>query len=161
MPSTEDEGAVREATLRVVRDYQTLLGQKRWDEWSELWAEDGELCFPFAPPGRQSTYRGRAEIRAYMSAVGRVAVDALESVRLYPMQDPHIAVVELGTKGHATATGAPYDQTYVLFFETKDGKLWRYREYWNPMVSIDALGGREAWTEGFGSPDSTRDAWGA
>jgi ketosteroid isomerase-like protein len=121
----------------------------------------GELCFPFAPLGRKSVYRGRAEILAYMSSVGRVAADALDTVRLFPMQDLHIAVAELTIKGHAPATGAPYNQTLVLCFETKVGKLWRYREYWNPLVTIDALGGRETWTDGFGSPDPTRDAWGS
>lgn len=77
------------------------------------------------------------------------------------MQDPHIAVAELTIKGHAPVTGAPYNQTFVLFFEIKDGKLFRYREYWNPIVTIDALGGRETWTHGFGLPDPTHDAWGS
>ncbi|HEY3889555.1 MAG TPA: nuclear transport factor 2 family protein [Caulobacteraceae bacterium] len=157
MPPADDDP--RAATLQLVRAYQNLLGQKRWDEWIELWAEDGVLDFPFAPAGRQRTYRGKAEILAYMSATpGRVAVDAVDQVRLFPMQDPEIAVVELTIKGHVPTSGAPYDQAYVLFFETKGGKLWRYREYWNPLVSIDAMGGREAWAAGFGSPAPTPDA---
>ncbi len=96
--------------------YQALLGQKRWDEWIELWTEDGELCFPFAPLGRKSVYRGRPEILAYMSAVGRVALDALDTVRLFPMQDPHIAVAELTIKGHVPATSAPYNQSVSCFY---------------------------------------------
>jgi uncharacterized protein len=159
MSSSEDDA--RAATLRLVSAYGALLGQKRWDEWIELWAEDGELRFPFAPLGRKSICRGRAEILAYMSAAGRVVADTHETVRLYPMQNPHIAVMELTVKGHTPSTGAPYNQTFVLFLETKGGKIWRYREYWNPLVTIDALGGRETWTDGFGSPDPTRDAWGS
>ena len=124
-----------------------------WKEWIELWAEDGELEFPFAPGGRQRTYRGKAEILAYMSAAsGRVAVDSLAHVRLHPMLDPKAAVVELAIEGHVPESGATYNQVYVLFFETRAGKLWRYREYWNPLISIDAMGGRETWTERFGSP---------
>lgn len=160
MPISDDER--RTATLGLVSAYQTLLGQGRWDEWIDLWAEDGVLDFPFAPQGRQRVYRGKADILAYMSATpGRVAVDGLEHVRLFPMQDPEIAVAELTIKGHIPATGAGYNQSYVLFFETKDGKLSRYREYWNPLVSIDAMGGREVWSEGFGSPLSASDAGGA
>jgi ketosteroid isomerase-like protein/alkylhydroperoxidase family enzyme len=158
--SSEDD-AVRAATLQLVSAYQALLVEKRWDEWIELWAEDGELCFPFAPLGRKSVYRGRAEIRAYMSAVSRVTADTVETFRLLPMQDPHVAVIELATKGHAPDTGAPYNQSFVLIVETKDGKIWRYREYWNPLVTIDALGDRQTWTDGFGSPDPTRNAWGS
>ena len=61
--------------------------------------------------------------------------------------------MELGIKAHITATGAPLNQKYVCFFETKGGKLWHYREYWNPLVSMDANGGRDAWTAKFGSPE--------
>lgn len=157
MSSTDDDA--RAATLRLVSAYQTLLGQKRWDDWIALWVEDGELDFPFAPEGRQRRYRGRAEILAYMSATpGRVAVDAVDQARLFPMRDPTVAVAELTIRGHAPATGAPYNQSYVLFFETKGGKLWRYREYWNPLVAIDAMGGRETWASGFGSPLSAGGA---
>jgi hypothetical protein len=73
---------------------------------------------------------------------------------------PRIVVMELAIKGHAPATGAPYNQTFVLFLGTEDCKIWRYRECWNPLVTIDALGGRDTWTDGFGAPDPTRDAWG-
>jgi len=62
-------------------------------------------------------------------------------------------VVELSFKGRALANGAPYNQSIVIFFETKDGKLQHYREYWNPLITIDAIGGRDKWAEGFGFPE--------
>lgn len=151
MANKED---IRAQTLWVVDAYQRLIGQKNWDQWIELWADDGELNFPYAPSGRKRVYRGKAEILAYMRATpGRVAIDSVDQMRFFPMQDPAVAVVELTVKGHIPATAATYNQTYVLFFEVKDGKLWRYREYWNPLISIDAMGGdRDKWAEGFGSP---------
>ena len=158
-PPPDDD--VRAATLQLVGAYQQLLVEKRWDEWIQLWAEDAELCFPFAPLGRKSVYRGHAEIVGYMKEVGRVVVDSLASGRLFAMQDPQIAVAEFTVNGHASDTGTPFNQSYVMFFETKDSKIWRYREYWNPLVTIDALGDRETWTDGFGSPDPARDAWGS
>ena len=57
--SSDDETCA--ATLRLVGAYQSLLGQKRWETWIDLWAEDGVFDFPFAPHGRQRTYRGKAE----------------------------------------------------------------------------------------------------
>lgn len=150
--ATEDE--LRAKTFELASAYQTLLGQGRWEDWIELWAEDGELDFPFAPVGRQRTYRGKREILAYMRATpGRVSIDGVDKIQFFAMHDPEIAVAELTVKGHIPATGAPYNQSYVLFFEARRGKLWRYREYWNPLVSIDAMGGeREDWASGFGSP---------
>lgn len=150
--TTESDG-IRMRTLELVQSYGVLLAQQRWNDWIELWAEDGELDFPFAPAGRQRTYVGKAEILAYMTATpGKMAIDAIDQRRVFPMQDPEIAVVELVIKGRALATGQPYNQSYVILFETKGGKIRRYREYWNPLVSIDAFGGREAWTASFGKP---------
>jgi len=144
---------IRQATLRVVTQYQTLLGLGRWDDWIALWADDGQLDFPFAPAGRQRTYRGREEILRYMRAAsGKMVIEGVEGVRLIPAQDPAIAMVELTIRGHAADDGAPYNQSYVLVFETENGLLKRYREYWNPLVSIDAFGGRETWTAHFGFP---------
>jgi len=153
MSTTDD---VRAATLALVNAYQRLLLQQRWDEWIELWTDDAELEFPYAPRDRQSRYRGKSEIVAYMRATpGRVAVDGVREMRLFPMLDPTVAVVEVAIDGHVPDSGAPYGQRYVLFFEARDGKLWRYREYWNPLVSIDAMGGREVWEKDFGTPSDT------
>ena len=150
----DDTGERRAATLKLMGAYQTLIGQGRWDDWIELWADDGVLEFPFAPAGRRRSYQGKADILAYMKhATGRIAADAVTQMRFFPMRDPDIAVVELSIKGRALASGAPYNQSFVLFFELKNGKLSRYREYWNPLVTIDAMGGREIWTEGFGFPE--------
>ena len=49
---------------------------------------------------------------------------------------------------------APYNQKYISIVEMKGGKVSLYREYWNPIVSMDANGGREAWTAAFGSPET-------
>jgi ketosteroid isomerase-like protein len=153
--STTTEDEQRAATLQIVGAYQLLAAQKRWDEWIELWAEDGVLEFPYAPAGRRRAYAGKADILAYMTATtGKIAVDSVKQMRVFPMQDPQAAAVEVSIKGHVPTSGVPYDQSYVLFFEARDGKLHRYREYWNPMISIDAVGDRETWTNAFGSPET-------
>jgi len=152
MSSNDDER--RAETLKLMGDYQTLISQRRFDEWIDLWADDGVLEFPYAPAGRRRAYQGKADILAYMKhATGRVAADSVEQMRISPMLDPGMAVVELSFKGRALANDAPYNQSLVIFFEAQDGKLRRYREYWNPLVTIDAIGGRDKWAEGFGFPE--------
>jgi hypothetical protein len=131
---------VRKNTLELVRSYQTLMSQQRFDEWIELWAEDGTCEFPFAAEGVQRVYSGKPEISAYMAAAaGKIAIDSIAYFRLHPMLDPEIAAVELAINGRAVATGRPYNQRYVAFVEVKNGKIWRYREYWNPLISIEAF----------------------
>ena len=151
MSSNDD--ARRAETLKLMGDYQTLLGRGRLDEWIDLWADEGVLEFPYGPAGRRRAYRGKADILAYMKhATGRVAADSVEQMRIFPMLDPGMAVVELSIKGRVIASDTPYNQSFVLFFEVEDGKLRRYREYWNPLATLDAMGGRDIWTEGFGFP---------
>jgi len=152
MSSNDDER--RAATQKLMGEYQILLAQQRLDEWIELWADDGVLEFPYAPAGRRRTYQGKADILAYMKhATGRVAADSVEYMRVFPMLDPDIAVVELSIKGRALANNAPYNQSFVIFFEVRDGKLRRHREYWNPLATIDAIGDRDTWAAGFGFPE--------
>ncbi len=103
---------------------------------------------------------GKTEILAYMQPLGgRMKIDALEYFDLHPMLDPSVICFEMGFKGHIVETGATYDQKYISIIETKDGKILRYREYWNPVVSMDAIGGRDAWTAAFGSPEQDDASW--
>jgi uncharacterized protein len=74
-----------------------------------------------------------------------MAVDKVDYRHLFPMQDPTVAMMELGATGRVLKTGNSFTQRYVAVFETKEGKLWRYREYWNPLVLIDAYGSIDAW----------------
>jgi hypothetical protein len=131
---------VRKNTLELVQSYQRLISQQRFDEWIELWAEDGTCEFPFAAEGVQRVYAGKAEILAYMAATaGKIAIDSIAHFRVHAMLDPEVAAVELAINGRAVATGRPYNQRYVAFVEVKNGKIWRYREYWNPLIALEAF----------------------
>ncbi|HEY2071650.1 MAG TPA: nuclear transport factor 2 family protein [Rhizomicrobium sp.] len=155
---SQDDEAERAAIQHIVQSYMVLFSQQRWDEWIDLWADDGVLEFPFAPPGRRGHYTGKPDILAYMKAVavrmaGGLKVEGMEYYRMHPMLDPAAVCIEMGVKGRVVETDAPYVQKYISIIETKGGKVSLFREYWNPLVSMDANGGREAWTATFGSPE--------
>jgi uncharacterized protein len=144
----------RAAIQHILQSYLHLFAQQRWDEWIDLWADDGVLEFPFAPSGRRRRYVGKPEILAYMKPLaGRMKIEELEYFRVHPMLDPAMSCIEMGIKGRIQKTDTPYNQKYVSIIEMKGGKLSLYREYWNPIVSMDANGGRDAWTAAFGSPE--------
>lgn len=147
-----------ERTQQILQSYMVLFSQQRWDEWIDLWAEDGMLEFPFAPTGRRSRYVGKPDILAYMKAVaarmaGRIKSEGIEYFRVLPMRDPAMICLEMAVKGRVLETDAPYLQKYISIVETKGGKISAFREYWNPLVSMDANGGRDAWTKAFGSAE--------
>ncbi|WP_213773077.1 PhzA/PhzB family protein [Bradyrhizobium sp. dw_78] len=140
-------------TVKLMRNYQTLTPSGTSANGSICGPTTGVLEFPYAPAGRRRAYQGKADILAYVKqATGKVAADAVEQMRISPMLDPGMMVVELSIKGRARANDAPYNQSFIIFFEVQDGKLRRHREYWNPLITIDAIGDRDKWTAGFGFP---------
>ncbi len=153
----------REAVQTMLQSYLLLFSQQRWDEWIDLWADDGVLEFPFAPAGRRRRYVGKTDILAYMKSVAsrmasRIKTEGVDYFRAHPMLDAAMSGLEMRVKGRILETGAPYEQTYISIIKTQGGKLSLFREYWNPIVSMDAHGGREAWTAAFGSPDQPEAA---
>jgi uncharacterized protein len=44
-----------------------------------------------------------------------------------------VAIIEMTMTGTVTATGAPYEQSYVVVLTVRDGLIARYRDYWNPL----------------------------
>ena len=138
----------RNQTLEKAQSYLKLLQAQDWDKWINLWADNAILEFPFAPKNRPSIYRGKQDILTYMSSTTRsIVVESVAELKISLMLDPNKIVVELTINGHLKNNGATYNQQYVTFFEFESGKIKHYREYWNPVVSIDAYGGYEKWME--------------
>lgn len=135
---TDDE--IRQANLAVLQRYRSLLFAHRFDEWIELWADDGICEFPFAAEGRPKRLEGKAEILAYMTRFSsRFSIEGVDRLEIHPCLDPNTVVAELAIRGRASGTGKPYHQQYVVVAQLRDGKLAHYREYWNPVVSAEAL----------------------
>jgi len=136
---TDDESP-RLTTLTLMQQYQTLLTEARFDEWIELWADDRVCEFPFAGPERPRLLQGKEQILAYMTDYpSRISIDGVNELRVHPALDPNVVVVEMTIRGRAVETDKPYNQQYVIVAEARDGKLAHYREYWNPLVSAEAL----------------------
>ncbi len=85
-------------------------------------------------------------------AAGKFKMSRVESYKLHAMLDPNAAMVEMSISAEVLSNGKSYDQSYVISYECEDGKLKHYREYWNPLVLVDAMGGAGAWAAGFGKP---------
>lgn len=55
--------------------------------------------------------------------------------------DPDVAIVEVEGFGVGLPTGEPYEQRYVCVITTRNGRIVRYKDYWNPVVFLRALQG--------------------
>ena len=143
---TDEE--IRAITMAQTQRYLELLQSQDWDSWIDLWAEDSTLEFPFSASGRRNVFKGKDEILTYMSdTTESIVVDGVSSLKVHPMLDPNLVMAELVIDGHLIENDAKYNQIYVTVFEFEDGRIKHYREYWNPLVSIQAYGSVDRWLE--------------
>ena len=108
-----------------------------------MFAEDVIFEFPYAPDGLPKRLDGRAALSAHLERIG-----PLLSFGTMELGDVHAAgetvIFEFACAGAGTKTGEPYNQSYISVVTLRDGRIARYRDYWNPLVVVQALGGPEA-----------------
>ena len=112
------------------------------DGFADLFAPDGVIEAPFAPPGAPSRLEGREAIREYslhLMASPLRLVD-FEVIELYQTQDPEVVIVELRTTGTITTTGRPFTATSIQVFRIREDEIVLFRDFADPRVLADVLG---------------------
>jgi uncharacterized protein len=100
----------------------------------DLCADDVVFEFPFAPPGRPTRVEGKPALGDYLKALsGRMRIEGVRDMEIHETVKPDVAIIEMTMTGTVTATGAPYEQSYVIVLTVSDGLIARYRDYWNPL----------------------------
>ena len=83
------------------------------------------------------------ELAAHLAGLGPL----LEFDR-FELEASHVCgdtvVIEFTCEGRGVKTGVAYDQAYISVVTLRDGRIARYKDYWNPLVVLAALGGSEA-----------------
>lgn len=111
------------------------------DGFASMMAEDGVMEFPFAPPGLPTRLEGREAVAAHLADLpALLSIESLSEPEVHLARDGETAVLEFDCRGRAAATGRPYDQRYVSVITVRDGRITRYRDYWNPLVVLRSLG---------------------
>jgi ketosteroid isomerase-like protein len=111
--------------------------------FADLFAADGVLAYPFAPPGQPQELRGRNAIRTYFTGLGQsrelftmAGVDAVT----WQTDDPEVAVTQITHHGKSNVTGAPYQFTALGVIRVRDGMIVRYEDYMDPIAMARLLG---------------------
>ena len=111
--------------------------------FADLFAADGVLAYPFAPPGQPPELQGRDAIRAYFAGLGNArdlfvmeGVDAL----VRETDDPEVVITEITHYGRSDVTGAPYRFTALGVIRVRDGEIIRYDDYMDPIALVRLLG---------------------
>jgi len=111
--------------------------------FADLFAADGVLTYPFAPPGQPPELRGRDAIRAFFSGMSRArelftmaGVDAVA----WQTDDPEVAITQITHHGTSNVTGDPYQFTALGVIRVRDGMIVRYEDYMDPIALARLLG---------------------
>jgi ketosteroid isomerase-like protein len=111
--------------------------------FADLFAADGVLTYPFAPPGQPRELRGRDAIRSYFGAMGQArelfAMEGAEAV-VRETSDPEVVVAEITHHGWSHVTGAPYRFTALGVIRVRDGEIVCYDDYMDPIALARLLG---------------------
>ncbi|MCV3272115.1 nuclear transport factor 2 family protein [Roseobacter sinensis] len=114
------------------------------DSFLEMCAEDVAFEAPYAPAG-SNVLKGRAAVANYLPVVREhYDIRELAETALYRTTDPEVVILEFEARNSTgRKTGLPYDQRYINVIWVRNGKIVDYRDYWNPVVALAAVGGTD------------------
>ena len=120
--------------------FTELILQENIPQWIELFHEDAVFEYPYAPPGFPQRYVGKAALfERFKDFPKMFRFDEFTDVQMHQTLDPNLIVVEFLGRGEVLTTGKPYHQRYISVVQMQDGKISRYRDYWNPLVVLEAF----------------------
>lgn len=112
------------------------------DSFLDMVAEDVVMEFPYAPAGLVDRLEGKEAIAAHLERLGgMLEIDSMSEPVVHQSTDPDLFVLEFEGHGRGVETGEAYDQNYISVIRLRQGKIVHYRDYWNPLVVLRALGG--------------------
>ncbi len=111
------------------------------DTLLDMVTDDILFEFPYGLPDGIRRIEGKAALARYLPKVGKLfTIESMSLMRAILSGDRRHAVLEFSARAHANASGARYDQDYVSVIDLRDGRISRYRDYWNPLIVLSAAG---------------------
>lgn len=111
----------------------------------EMMADDAVMEFPYAPPGLTQRLEGRAALAEYISGlVNIIKVESMTLSVIHHTTQPGVLILEFEGAASSVQTGNLYNQIYISVITLRDGYIVHYRDYWNPLVVLEAAGGAGA-----------------
>lgn len=111
------------------------------DGFVEMFADDGVLECPFAPPGALRRRAGKQRIADYYERL--IAVQGSDGMVLsasYPAAERGLALLEYEGLVRNKRDGGTYRQRYLAVVKARGGRITLFREYWNPLPVVASFG---------------------
>lgn len=115
------------------------------ESFLKMFAEDGVMEFPYAPPGVVARLDGRDALASHLQGLPEILqIDRMTAPVVHRTTNPEVVILEFGCIGRGVKTGEPYNQRYISVITVRDGLIVHYSDYWNPLVALRAVGGGNA-----------------
>jgi uncharacterized protein len=120
------------------------------DDFLAMCADDIVFQLPYVPVGTVTELRGKDVIAEYLPKVGAlITFESMGVPIIHPSKDGETFILEFSCKASGANTDTRYDQDYISVIRVRGGLIVHYRDYWNPLILLEAVGGLEAITSNF------------
>lgn len=136
---TDSVSASRDRNRATVEYFFTISGTRRL----EIYTDDGVKELPFFPASLRS--EGMEQLRAHHELIGDVFPDwKWSDLKILGSEDPNIFWATAKGAGSFMLSDGPslYENSYVFYFEMREGKIALLQEYNNPMQLLKSAGAK-------------------
>lgn len=129
------------------RLHQAVCDDYDMDAQADLYAPDGVVDFPFAPPGMPRRIEGQEAIRRVLTAAGEQArragrrIVAYRDLVVHETSDPEVIVAEFMLHGEVITTGDTYQMSFIQVLRVRNGQIVAMRDYFDPQAMAKVLSG--------------------
>ncbi|MGE0829948.1 MAG: nuclear transport factor 2 family protein [Hyphomonadaceae bacterium] len=133
------------SAVELARAFMAAVSAKDIDALDRMFTEDTAQDVPFNEAGQIDwPSLRRADGKPAVMEYWRIAFAKIEKIGFHlesilEVEGGEAAFAEL-VGDNVMADGKPYRNRYVMRFDVRDGKIWRVREYYNPVISARAFG---------------------
>lgn len=118
------------------------------EDFLAMCAEDIVFKFPYTPNPSLTEIKGREALANYLQKVGAMLeFESFSRTVVHESKDGETFILEFSCKARGAETGARYDQDYISVIRIQQGKIVEYRDYWNPLILLEAVGGLDKFKE--------------
>ncbi|CAN5392284.1 hypothetical protein BH10PSE12_BH10PSE12_13290 [soil metagenome] len=126
--------------LSVARHWVQALAAGDFDAWPDLADEALVMHVPFSPPGLFTECVGRdACIEMTRGFWAAMQSFAWHDIDIHASDDPGM-IFGTARSEAMTVTGQAYTNRYCFIAKVRDGRVYDYTEYFNPLPVMEAFG---------------------
>jgi ketosteroid isomerase-like protein len=134
---------LREANMRLVREYIDGINAWDFDGMRAMLAEDFVFEQMYSPPGMRRLFEGRDVLLEFQKTfVDTIKTENLHDLHLETLHsDPGEILATYRSDMEFADPSIEYRNEYICRFSVRDGRITRFQEYFDPVPLITAFGG--------------------